>query len=138
MPGTCEGALGKTLAPDAIESDRKSHKLIIEIERFEDQETRGGYRYSGEHRHFTLDGRRATARIYDVEPQTACVVAFDRRPSLLFRLVKLLIPEALPYGDPLLAAMAAHLVAETPVQHIHMLTRAGYVPLDFARAVEFR
>src|ERR1700722_7632332 len=102
MTGTAAEALAKTLASGAIEIGRKSKKLAIETERFEDRDTRGGYRYNGTLYHFTFDQRRAAARIYDDEPQTACVIGFDRRPSLRFNLVKLLNPEALPYGDPLL------------------------------------
>jgi hypothetical protein len=112
-------------------------KLVVATERFEDRAgaDQKTFRYTGLLYHFTLDGRRATARVYDNETETAGIIGFQKQPSLRFRVKKLLAPASLPYGDPLLAAVAAYLLKETPVRHINMLTRAGYVPLDFARAV---
>ncbi|HVJ56108.1 MAG TPA: hypothetical protein VM689_26845 [Aliidongia sp.] len=112
-------------------------KLLVATERFEDGAgaDKKAFRYTGLLYHFTLNGRRATGRVYDNETETAGIIGFQKQPSLRFRVKKLLAPAALPYGDPLLAAVATYLLKETPVRHINMLTRAGYVPLDFARAV---
>jgi hypothetical protein len=132
QPGQNSLALGST-APH-----RRADKLVVETERFEDAAPADSsvyYRYAGQFYHFTLAGRRATARVYDNESETACIIGFDKKHSLRFRLKKIYAPTALPYGDPLLAAIATHLLNQTPVRQISVLTRGGYVPLDFARAV---
>ena len=119
-------------------SDRRPDKLIVETTRFEDAppaHSANSFRYAGLLYHFTLTGRRATARVYDGELDTACIIGFDKQQTLGFRLKKFFVPTTLPYGDPMLAAVTSHLMYETPVRQISMLTRVGYVPLDFARAV---
>ncbi len=109
-------------------------QLSIEAETFLDQDEPDpmgwhSYSYSGTNYVFTCGDRRASGRTYEDEPHKLSLVLPPAVPVEAWSMYA-----EVPYGDPMLQAIAAYVAKHLPERsEITLLCRGGYLPVDRER-----
>ena len=107
---------------------------LVSRDRFHDHDDGAhGFDYAGWVLRFRGFGRGCTARSYDDRPEEFGLLWLERPRWLGLR--RTAPWRAPPYGDPLLAAVARALLADTPGARLSLLCRDGYHAVDAARAI---